>query len=448
MEKYSDKFLNDYKVLSKAIIGFEFECYFNDISYYKVLELLNQELSPVKVHGFRTYHSDFKVDANNFKIERDLSGGENMCEIITGPLDYYSAKYYMIKILRFIDKHATTTDKSSLHINLSFIDKELQDLNILKQILTTDEDEVYKKFPSRKNNVYCKSIKKIIPFKDYNFSNVSIGSIKNVMQIPDNKYYGINFQNVNKGDDSRLEIRYIGGKNYEAGVGDILYLMDKIIIDTYNNIGTGFTKENINELSKFLEDRINSFKSIYTYDDFLVEYPNIEIQIDQDNRYEVVSTHYSKIYEKIFDFLESIEDIKEGVINFFTETNKIEIVGANFTALSDIHNIDFIKCDISGGIISDSNIHDCDILNSEISRSKVDASTLNDVKLISCNVDRSELNNCFFQAGLLNSYMEGGIFRSGQLGPDATLSDETKIVGRERKQFFGKTEEDIDKKSK
>lgn len=448
MDKYSDKFLNDYKTLSKAIIGFEFECYFNDISFYKVLELLNQELNPVKVHGFRTYHSDFKVDANNFKIERDLSGGENMCEIITGPLDYYSAKYYMIKILRFIDKYATTNDKSSLHINLSFSDKELQDLNILKQILTTDEDEIYKKFPSRKNNVYCKSIKKIIPFKDYNFSNVSIGSIKNVMQIPDNKYYGINFQNVNKGDDSRLEIRYIGGKNYEAGVGDILYLMDKIIIDTYNNIGTGFTKENINELSKFLEDRINSFKSIYTYDDFLVEYPNIEIQIDQDNRYEVVSTHYSKIYEKIFDFLESIENIKEGVINFFTESNKIEIVGANFTALSDIHGIDFIKCDISGGIISDSNIHDCNIMNSEVSKSKVDASVLNEVKLISCNTDRSELNNCFFQAGLLNSHMEGGIFRSGQIGPEATLSDETKIVGRERKDFFGKTKEEINKKIK
>lgn len=443
MKKYSDKYLNNYKILSKANLGFEFECFFDDISFYKVLELMNRELAPVKVHGFRTYHSAFVPDSNNFKLERDLSGGENMCEIVTGPLDYHSAKYYMIKILKFIDKYGHTTDKSSLHINLSFVDEDLNNLNILKQILTTDEDLIYKKFPTRKNNVYARSIKTIIPFKDYDFSNVAIGSVRNVLQVPKSKYYGINFQHVNKERGQRLEFRYIGGENYETKVGDILEIMDNMIINSYNSINNGFDNDDVEKLSVFLDKRINSFKNINSYDNFLIEYPNLEIQIDQDARYEVVSTHYSKIYEQIFDFLEKVEGIEEGVINFFVSSNKIEIVGAKFTAITDINNIDFIKCDIYGGIFNHSNIYDCKMINCEINRSKIDNSDLKETKLISCNVDNSDLNNCFFQAGLLNSHMEGGIFRSGQFGPYATFSDSTIIVGKEEDNFFNtKTEDD------
>ena len=69
MKKYSDKFLNQSNKLKFARVGFEFEFYMKDLSYYKTLELLNIELSPVKMWGFRQYHSDFKPDEKNFKIE-------------------------------------------------------------------------------------------------------------------------------------------------------------------------------------------------------------------------------------------------------------------------------------------------------------------------------------------------------------------------------------------
>ena len=42
-------------------------------------------------------------------------------------------------------------------------EKDLNDLNILKLILNTNEEEIYKTYPTRKGNVYAKSIKKIIP---------------------------------------------------------------------------------------------------------------------------------------------------------------------------------------------------------------------------------------------------------------------------------------------
>ena len=43
MKKYSDKFLNQSNKLKFARVGFEFEFYMKDLSYYKTMELLNQE---------------------------------------------------------------------------------------------------------------------------------------------------------------------------------------------------------------------------------------------------------------------------------------------------------------------------------------------------------------------------------------------------------------------
>jgi len=137
MRKYSEKFLDKFSRLKNAIIGLEFEFYMKDLSFYKTMEMLNTELNPVRVHGFRQYHSDFRPDKNNFKFEPDLSGGSNMVELVTGPLEYNDAKYYLIKILNFIQNYGYTNDRSSIHFNLSFnqSDKDLNDLNILKLIL-------------------------------------------------------------------------------------------------------------------------------------------------------------------------------------------------------------------------------------------------------------------------------------------------------------------------
>ena len=221
MRKYSEKFLDKYDFLKNAIIGLEFEFYMKDLSFYKTMEMLNSELDPVKVHGFRQYHSSFKPDKNNFKFEPDLSGGSNMVELVTGPLEYTDAKYYLIKILNFIQNYGYTNDRSSVHFNLSFnqSDKDLNDLNILKLILNTDEEEIYRFFPSRKNNIYAKSIKNIIPYKEYDFFNIPIDTIKNNLILPDNKYFGINFLHINNNKETqRLEYRYIGGKDYHLAV--------------------------------------------------------------------------------------------------------------------------------------------------------------------------------------------------------------------------------------
>mgnify|MGYP003589005029 CR=1 FL=1 len=445
MEKYSDKFLNQSEKLKNSIIGVEFEFYMKDLSFYKTLEILNDELSPVKVWGMREYHSDIKTDSNNFKLEPDISGGANLCELITGPLNFYDAKFYLIKIIKFIQKYGYTNDKCSVHFNISFNgDKNLNDLNILKLILNTDEDEIYRYYPSRKDNVYAKSIKKIIPFKEYDFFNIPISVVKNNIKLPNDKYYGINFLHINNDKESqRLEFRYIGGKDYEKNLGQIIYFMEKFVISTYKSIDSLFDSEDSSKLEDFLQQNILNFKNLSKYDNFIVDYPTIQLQIDQRSDYDIVSTFYDKIYKRIYNIVESTNDLKECIINYVIDKQTIEVLDANFKTSATIKNLDFINCNVEG-IFEDCFFIGTDIRNSQITKSKLQHSDATNSKIFNCKVEASTLTGCYFAQGYLNGDMEGGVFRSGELGPYATLDSNVKVV-TDTDNFFDTSFEEEDK---
>ena len=306
-----------------------------------------------------------------------------------------------------------------------------------------------KYFPSRKNNIYAKTIKKLIPFKEYDFSNVSIGTIQHNIKIPKDKYYGINFTNMNGTDESRrLEYRYIGGKDYEKRTGDILDLMSTFCMDVLGNTGTPFENEDIEELSKFLDEKITNFKNFIKYDSFLVEFPNIHLQIDQQDHYDIISSYYPKIYKKVYELIESTEGLEDCIINYFTTQHRFEVIGAKFKSVLNLNNYDFINCDITDGIFDKCNLINSDLRNGELNRSKVSGSNIDGCKLMNCNVETTKLDGCLFINGYMNANMISGIFRSGKVGPYGTLSSTTKIVN-DKTNFFGiKDDEDGDGKDK
>jgi hypothetical protein len=430
MRKYSDKFLNQTNKLKNAVIGMEFEFYMKDLSYYKTLEILNDILDPVKIWGFRQYHSNFTPDANNFKIEPDLSGGSSMVELVTGPLPFFDAKYYLVKIIKFIQNYGYTNDKCSIHFNISFDDEEmnLNDLNILKLILNIDEDEIYRSFPSRKGNIYAKSISNIIPYKEYDFFNIPISVVKNNIRIPNDKYYGVNFLNIIESKEKqRLEFRYIGGKDYEKNIGQVIYFMERFVINTYNSIDTDFDNNDIIKLEEYLEDNIKSYKNLSKYDNFIIEFPTIQIQIDQISNYDIVNSYYDKIFHKLYSILDNIEELKECIINYVSTSKTLEIVDADIKATSTIRSVEFINCNVEG-IFEDCFFLGTEINNSQITKSGIQNSDAVNTKVLNCNVDSSTLENCYFMEGYLNGDMRGGVYRSGKLGPYATMDSEVKIV--------------------
>ena len=432
MKKYSETFLNSHEILKHAVLGYEFEFYMKDLSFYKTLEILNQYLHPVKVHGFREYHPKFTPSNSEFAMTPDLSMGMNGVEIITGPMPYHESKFYLIKLLKFIQKYGYTNEKCSIHFNLSFSNESkinLNDLNILKLILNFNEDEIYQVYPSRKNNVYAKTIKKIIPYKEYDFNNIPIDIVQKNIRLPEDKYYGINFSHINKPKESqRLEHRYIGSKDYEKNIGQILYFLDKFILDVNSSIGTSFTDNDINNLEIYLDKNISLFKNFSKYDNFITEFPSVSIQIDQYNNYDVVNAYYDKIFPHLHNIIDSTENLKDCIINYVTSTQRVEIIDAVVKSTLNIKNYDFINCTISEGIFENCQFVNSAIDNSQIIKSRIDGTQLNNSKILNCHVESSQLNGCYFMNGYLNCDMDGGVFRSGKLGPYATLSSETKVV--------------------
>jgi hypothetical protein len=439
MKKYSEKYINNSDILKKAVVGLEFEFFMKDLSFYKTLEILNQYLAPIKVYGYREYHPDSKPDQNNWLMTPDLSGGASMCEIVTGPMDYFTAKFYLIKMLKFIQEYGYTTDKSSIHYNLSFSeesDKNLNDLNILKLILATDEDEIFRLFPSRKGNVYAKSVKKIIPYKEYDFNNIPIDIVKNNLRLPTDKYFGINFLHTNKGkDEQRLEFRYIGGKDYEKNIGLIIYFLDRFILDVYGSIGVDFDDNDIQKIEDYLEKNINNLKTFSKYDNFIVDFPTVSLQVDQNSGYDVVNAYYPKIYHKIFNLIDSTDDLRNCIVNYVTTFQKIEVIDARIKTNFNLSNYDFINCVVNDGIFENCTFVNCEIRNSQVVKSKVHGSTVYGSKVLNTTVEASQLKDCFFMNGYLNADMEGGVLRSGKLGPYANVSSTTKVV-TDRDNFF------------
>lgn len=446
MKKYSEKFLNNQHILKNAKIGFEFEFYMKDLSYYKTLELMNQYFKPVKIWGFKQYHSDFVPNRENWKVEPDLSGGQNMLELITGPMEYFESKANLIKILKFIQEYGYTNEKSSIHYNLSFIeksDKNLNNLNNLKLILNLDEDEIYRIYPSRKGNVYAKSIKKMIPYKDYDFNNIPIDVIKNNLRFPNDKYYGINFLHSNEPKESqRLEFRYIGGKGYENNPGQILYFLDRFILDVWDSVDAQFNDSDIEKLEDYLDKNISAFKSFSKYDNFIVNFPTLTLQIDQIGEYNIINAYYDRIYQKIFNLIESTDNINNCIINYVTTFQRIEIIDATIKSTMDVKNYDFINCTILDGIFEGCQFINSEINNSQIIRSNILGCDIKQSKILNSKVENSQLKDCFFMDGYLDGDMIGGVLRSGKLGPNATISPETKVISDIDNFFYTRFDDD------
>ena len=282
----------------------------------------------------------------------------------------------------------------------------------------------------------------MIPFKEYDFFNIPISVVKNNLRLPNDKYFGINFLHINNDKETqRLELRYIGGKDYEKNLGQLIYFMDRFIINVFDSIDTLFNAEDVSKLEEFLEENISKFKNLSKYDNFIVDFPSVQIQIDQNNSYDMVNTYYDKIYPKLFALVEATEDLKECIINYVINTQIVEIVDANFKSLLTIKGCDLINCNVEG-IFEDCFFVGTEIKNSQITKSKIQHSDVDNSKIFNCKVEQSELTNCYFMGGYLNGNMHSGVFRSGELGPYASLDSDVKVVTDNSNFFDTPFEED------
>jgi hypothetical protein len=87
-----------------------------------------------------------------------------------------------------------------------------------------------------------------------------------------------------------------------------------------------FSDKDIQELEGYLDDNISNFKNFSKYDNFIVEFPSVSLQVDQYYNYDIINPYYDKIFPKIHSLIDSTDSLKDCIINYVTATQKVEII--------------------------------------------------------------------------------------------------------------------------
>jgi hypothetical protein len=127
--------------------------------------------------------------------------------------------------------------------------------------------------------------------------------------------------------------------------------------------------------------------------------------------------------------------MKKGIINYDSNTGKIQVKGVDFDNAFKLEHIDIVDCKNVRGVVNQ-----CDIFSSELEGAEIYESNLFDAcktfncKLKDCYVNRtSVINNSYVcgKNGVMNGSMKDGIFREGKI-TDMSRFDGTEVVSHEK----------------
>ncbi len=188
----------------------------------------------VNPYEVMSYHDN--ENYKGWKIEEDGSvTAPGNVEIVTVPFKITEVDKIVGEMCDYINIFGETDSSCGMHLNMSYKGKKLvKELDLLKLMLFIEEGQVIKEWPDRKHSSYAKSMlfKVNAEFaeaqgkeaqdrysKEYwTFRNNKLKPMFNkfvVTHLPSkDKYNSVNWNNIDNGDTSRIEIRWIGGENY------------------------------------------------------------------------------------------------------------------------------------------------------------------------------------------------------------------------------------------
>jgi len=428
---YTNEQLN---AIYSSKIGLEFEFFANegmDEVKYSLSNALNKQIRIEE-----KAHSEFTPSDEIFKLEPDNSGGSGMIELVTGPMPFVESKLIIAKTLKWIRENGSTNDRCSIHINIAFDGKKLgtptnvSSLDIGKFVLNFNENAVYEAFPDRKDSVYAKSIKFILPLSGMTQPSPGRVSWQNYMFVSE-KYYGVNFSKIPK---NYIEFRYLGGKDYEKKYNTIMNMTEHFVISLYESLTDPvYNAEDIKNLDVILEKHKGIVESYKDYQAFKKKFPKINLMVDLKTADQIIETYYPKMREPLFELLTKA-GLKEGLVNYDADTGRMQLKGAELMKCFEIKGFDIVDSKIQGNILN------CDIFSTELVNSSITESNLfgateaTDSKIEDSYVARNVMckdSYVFGVRGVFSGDMEGGIFRKGR-ATDFAKFENTEIIEIEK----------------
>ena len=422
--------LTDSEILQKGLVGVEFEFYSN-ISLEDTAKKLG-ELLGKKIRIETKHKSEFAPTQKEFKIEPDMSGGAGLMELVTGALPYSEGRMIIIKVCNWITENGYTTDRSSIHLNLSFDSKltgnryQISRMSPLKFILDFNEDQVWKEFPKRRDSAYAKSIKFVLPRTEtYIYDGNHIG--QNNFTFPQSKYYGVNFEKLQK---NYLEFRYLGGEDWHKKQSKILNLLDSFLGQLWkSSTDTGFTSNNKLELKKILTKNKNIINSRVDWRAIAKGWKDVKLTVDMSEDPSVIDIYWPQIKDQVINLFTNGQ-LEKGHINYDSDNGRVQVKDGVLPYCFGIMNYEFVKCDLMGEITY-CDLFQCDVKASDIKNCNFyQASQINGSKIGSSYVNAScSSYNCYVYGidGVFSGKLTNGIFREGKYTKDAKFID-TEII--------------------
>jgi hypothetical protein len=422
------------QALNASVIGFEFE-FFSNMVRGRIVESLSKLLGKKVILSSR-YHSKIPVTQEVFKLEPDYSGGSKMNELITGPLPYAEAIPVLIKVLKWIDENGWTNDKCAFQFNISFdkmrkdVGSRMENLDRLQFILGIDEGMIYSKFGNRMNNVYAKSIKKIVPRNRFSSIDDLTTIDPKIFKLPDDKYYGANFTKLK---DGYIEIRYLGGRDYQKKISEIREIVDYIIIHLYNILSgrSTYSQKDLDSLKQMMREYSKVVKSFSDPRAFFMNYPDFHLLVDLKGFEENIKTYFPMIRDKVFDLI--VEGgVRHGFFNYDTSTGRFQLKDARCRDASYITDFDLLNCDIKGSRVINCRLYSCKVKNCQVEDSQLlTGNTIENSKVKNTSADYSNsLEECYIdcEGKSIDCNVKGGVIRKADLGRNAKVSKETEEV--------------------
>jgi hypothetical protein len=305
---------------------------------------------------------------------------------------------------------------------------DVKNMNVLKFILSFDEEYVYSDFSKRRDSVYARSIKEILPNKSSFFINKdSTVYSKNAFQTPFEKYYGVNFLKLDK---NYLEYRYIGGTDYEKKTRKILDLVSYFITHMHSVLNfVDYTSSEVRDFKKMIEKQHKIAQSFVKYASFKKGFPDIKVTLDMNDNDDVLEGVWVNLRDKLFEVIVT-GSMTRGEFNLDTEFGRFQLKNTKLKNCR-VTDLELIDCELEG-IMDRCFFYGCKIKNSRIAFSVfLKGNTLGFSKVVESPLHVENIcTDCFIEnkSNIINCQVIRGVIRNGEIGKLANVSKETNIV--------------------
>ena len=419
------------ETLYNTIISYTSDFY-SELKYDDVKALISSALGR-KVFPKDSFQITETLMHDYLRLSKNSAGKYSLT---TGYLRYSEGRLYLTKLLNMINESFTTEKDCNLNFSVMYSaydqpgTPDISRLDSLKFILEYDESIPYSYFPERKNVLYSKSIKNILPGSKF-FTESSANISSRNYSYPFQPYFAVDFSSLKRGN---LTFRYIGGEEYQKREG-IREIIEYSSLTLYNCIRNPYINEkNKVELNKILSKHQAISDSYSSATDLKRNFPDITLMVNLQSDKRVIDTMYPYIRDKIYNLL--IEcNFKKGYLNYDSSNGKLQIKDAEINNAYLIDGIDIFDSKIEG------TISNCDLFQCEITESEIFRCNLFDrSKAISCYLYNSYVNGNSFlnestvegDLGIFSGKMKDGVFVSGKITPNANLSDTTRVISYQK----------------